>query len=103
MSNVLDWFDVVQQVLFEAVVQPFLFNVGLGSVIEEAYDWTMWLLIGLLQIGFLLIVFGTLQRWRPVEPVIDRGQVRLDIVYTLIHRLALFRIVLFFLIRPLWD
>ena len=77
MSNVLDWFDVVQQVLFEAVVQPFLFNVGLGSVIEEAYDWTMWLLIGLLQIGFLLIVFGTLQRWRPVEPVIDRGQVRL--------------------------
>ncbi len=103
MSSLLDWFDAVQQMLFEAVVQPLLFNLGLGGVIEEAYDWTMWLLIGLLQVAFLLLVFGTLQRWRPVEPVIDRGQVRLDIFYTLIHRLAIFRIVLFFLVQPLWD
>ena len=64
MSSLLDWFDAVQQMLFEAAVQPLLFNLGLGGVIEEAYDWTMWLLIGLLQVAFLLLVFGTLQQWR---------------------------------------
>ena len=82
MNSLLDWFDTAQQVLFETLVQPLLFNLGLGSVIEEAYDWTMWLLIGMLQICFLILVFGSLQRLRPVEPIVDRAQVRIDIFYT---------------------
>jgi sterol desaturase/sphingolipid hydroxylase (fatty acid hydroxylase superfamily) len=44
-----------------------------------------------------------LERWRPVEPVTDRAAVRTDIVYTLIHRLGLFRVLLFLSIDPLWD
>ena len=103
MNSLLDWFDTAQQVLFETLVQPLLFNLGLGSVIEEAYDWTMWLLIGMLQICFLILVFGSLQRLRPVEPIVDRAQVRIDIFYTLLHRLGLFRIALFFSIQPFWD
>ena len=51
----------------------------------------------------MLCVFAPLQRWRPVEVITDRAAIRVDIVYTLIHRLGLFRLALFFALDPLWD
>jgi sterol desaturase/sphingolipid hydroxylase (fatty acid hydroxylase superfamily) len=96
-------FARAQQALFEALVQPLAFSLGLGNVVEDAFDATGWLLVGLLQLLVLLLVFRALERWRPVEPVTDRAAVRVDVIYTLIHRLGLFRLVLFFSIDPLWD
>ena len=96
-------FGHAQQLLFEAVVQPLAFALGLGNVVEDAYDATGWLLVGLLQLLVLLLVFRALERWRPVEPVTDRSAVRVDVIYTLIHRLGVFRLALFFSIDPLWD
>ena len=96
-------FDRAQQELFEWIVQPLLFGLDLSGHIEDAYDGTMWLLIGLLQIALIVIVFGTIQRLRPVETVVDRQQIRIDILYTLIHRLGIFKLALFFSIEPLWD
>jgi sterol desaturase/sphingolipid hydroxylase (fatty acid hydroxylase superfamily) len=96
-------FDGAQQWLYEAVVQPAMFTLGLANLLEDGYDATGWLLVGLVQIAILLLVVGPLQRWRPVEPVTDRGAVRTDILYTLIHRLGLFRLGLFFLLQPLFD
>jgi sterol desaturase/sphingolipid hydroxylase (fatty acid hydroxylase superfamily) len=48
----------------------------------------------------MLTVFAALERWRPVEPVTDRAAVRVDIVYTLIHRLGSSAWLLFFTRRP---
>jgi len=96
-------FGDLQQALFEGLVQPLLFHAGLGNRIEDGFRATGWLLVGLLQIAFMLTVLRALERWRPVEPVIDRAAVRTDIVYTLIHRLGLFRVLLFFTLDPLWD
>jgi len=45
----------------------------------------------------------TLERRRPVEPITNRAAVRVDIVYTLIHRLGLFQLLAFFALQPLWD
>jgi len=98
-----DTFGQVQQMLFEAVVQPLAFKLGLGNVVEDAFDATGWLLVGVLELLVLLLVFRTLERWRPVEPLADRGAVRVDVLYTLLHRLGLFRVVLFFSIDPVWD
>jgi len=103
MNTATELFDGAQQWLFELIVQPLFFNLGLSGIIEDAYDGTMWLLIGVLQIILIVVVFGALQRLRPVEPVVDRQQIRIDILYTLIHRLGLFRLVLFFSIQPVWD
>ena len=103
MNNLIELFDKVQVWLFEAVVQPVLFHLNLSGMIEDAYTGTMWLLIGVLQIVLLAVVFGTLQRLRPAEPVVDRQQIRIDILYTLIHRLGLFQLILFFSVVPLWD
>ncbi|MEN9630662.1 MAG: hypothetical protein RJA10_3890, partial [Pseudomonadota bacterium] len=89
-------FGDVQQALFESVVQPWMFDAGLGNLLAEGYRATGWLLVGLLQIVVMLTLLAALERWRPVEPVTDRAAVRVDVVYTLIHRLGLFRVALFF-------
>ncbi len=103
----MDWlsnqFADVQQWLFEAVVQPLVYAVGLGGRVEEAFDATGWLLVGLIQIAVLVAVIGPLQRWRPAEPVIDRRVIRTDMLYTLVHRLGLFRLAMFFALEPMFD
>lgn len=96
-------FDDAQQRLFESVVQPVLFGLGWGNLLEDGYVATGWLLVGLLQLAVMAAVIAPLQRWRPVEPVTDRQAIRTDILYTLVHRLGLFRVALFFAFGPLWD
>ena len=96
-------FGAAQQWLFETTVQPLLFAAGLGQLLEDGYRATGWLLVGVLQITVMLTVFAALERWRPAEPVTDRAAVRVDVVYTLVHRLGLFRIALFFSLDPLWT
>jgi sterol desaturase/sphingolipid hydroxylase (fatty acid hydroxylase superfamily) len=51
----------------------------------------------------MLVVIAPLQRYRPVEAVVDRAAVRTDVLYTLIHRLGVFRLVLFFTLEPMFD
>jgi sterol desaturase/sphingolipid hydroxylase (fatty acid hydroxylase superfamily) len=103
MAWLTQLFDAAQQWLFEAVVQPVLFALGQAGVLEDAYAATGWLLVGLLQLAVMLVVIAPLERWRPVEPVVDRAAIRTDVLYTLIHRLGVFRLVLFFSVEPLWD
>lgn len=103
METLTDLFAQAQQALFEAAVQPLLFSLGFGNLLEDGFDATGWLLVGLLQLAVMLAVIAPLERWRPVEPVVDRQAVRVDMLYTLLHRLGLFRVALFFAVDPLWD
>lgn len=98
-----DLFAQAQQALFEDVVQPAMFWLGLANRLEDGFAATGWLLVGLIQVTILLLVIGPLQRWRPVEPVVDRRAVRIDLLYTLIHRFGLFRLALFFTLMPGMD
>ena len=103
MNSLVDGFGHLQQWLYEQLMQPVLFELGLGNVLEDGYAAAGWLLVGVLQIVFIVVLFGALERWRPVEPVTDRAGVRTDMLYTLVHRLGLFRVALFFTLDPLWD
>ncbi|WP_296870995.1 sterol desaturase family protein [Tibeticola sp.] len=96
MDWLSDLFSQAQQALFESVVQPLAFALGQGNLLDQAYEGTGWLLAGLLQIAVLVALIGPLQRWRPIEPITDRRAVRVDVIYTLIHRLGLFKLVMFF-------
>jgi sterol desaturase/sphingolipid hydroxylase (fatty acid hydroxylase superfamily) len=103
MDALIDLFATAQEGLFETVFQPLAFAWGLASRLENVYDATGWLLIGLLQIAVMLTVIGPLQRWHPAEVITDTSAVRTDVLYTLIHRLGIFQLVLFFSIDPLMD
>ncbi|MBX9610529.1 MAG: sterol desaturase family protein [Burkholderiales bacterium] len=103
VDGLIDAFATAQLWLFETLVQPVAFAMGLGGRLETVFAGTGWLLVGLLQIAVMLVVIGPLQRWRPVEPVTDRAAVRTDILYTLVHRLGLFRVALFFTVDPVFD
>jgi sterol desaturase/sphingolipid hydroxylase (fatty acid hydroxylase superfamily) len=96
-------FAWAQQGLFERAVQPIMFSFGLGHLLEDGYAATGWLIVGLAQIAVLLAIIGPLQRWRPVEPMADAAAIRTDVLYTLLHRLGLFRVALFFSVEPLFD
>ncbi|MDB5965896.1 MAG: putative rane protein [Polaromonas sp.] len=98
-----DLFSNVQGWLFDTVFQPLLFSLGMANFLEDGYEATAWLLAGVVQVIVLLAIIGPLQRWRPVEPVTDRATIRTDVLYTLIHRLGLFRITLFFTLDPWFD
>lgn len=103
----IDWisntFDSLQLALYESVVQPLVFGLGFGNLLEDAYAATGWLLLGVVQIAVILLGIGLLERRWPVEPVSDPAAVRVDVIYTLIHRLGLVRLAMFFSIEPLWD
>ncbi len=99
----IELFGAAQQWLFEQAVQPLLFALGFASILEDAYRATGWLLVGLLQLAAMVAVIGALERWRPVEPLTDHAAVRTDIVYTLLHRLGLFRLAIFFTLDPAWQ
>jgi sterol desaturase/sphingolipid hydroxylase (fatty acid hydroxylase superfamily) len=103
LDNFAMFFSGLQQWLYESVVQPVFYSLGLASLLEDAYAGTAWFLVGLIQIAVLLAIIGPLERWRPVDAVTDRATIRVDILYTLIHRLGLFRLALFFMLDPLFD
>jgi sterol desaturase/sphingolipid hydroxylase (fatty acid hydroxylase superfamily) len=107
MDTLTDWFATLHGLIFESVVSPMAFALGLGSFMEDGFVATDWLLVGLLQIAVMLVVIGPLQRRFPVEfmdaDAATRRDVRTDVIYTLIHRLGVFRLVLFFSIDPVLE
>ncbi len=96
-------FATAQQALHEHIAQPLLFALGLGNYLEDAYAACGWLLVGLMQLAVLAAVLVPLERWRPLEAVADAQAVRVDILYTAIHRLGLFQLGWFFFVQPFWD
>ena len=103
LSTLADAFANAQQWVYETAFQPLLFALGLGNLLEDGFTAAGWFLAGCIQLLVLVAVIGPLQRWRPVEPVTDHATVRTDILYTLIHRLGVFRVALFFTLEPLFD
>ncbi|MEI8168998.1 MAG: sterol desaturase family protein [Rhodoferax sp.] len=103
MEFLVNTFSTAQEWLFESVLQPVMFAVGLGNLLVDGYVATGWLLVGFIQLLILVAVIGPLQRWRPVEVITDQASVNTDILYTVIHRLGLFRLALFFSLDTLFD
>jgi len=96
MDFLTDSFEWLQQALYETLVQPLAFAAGQGHLLEKAYEGTGWVVAGLLQLAVMLTVITPMQRRWPVEQVTDRRAVQVDVLYTLIHRLGLFKLVMFF-------
>jgi sterol desaturase/sphingolipid hydroxylase (fatty acid hydroxylase superfamily) len=102
-------FDLAQDWLFTQVIQPALAPLGLSAYAADGYLATQWLLLGLIQIALIGLVLVPLERLSPFEadPAHPdqrkqrRQAVGVDVVYTLLDRLGIMRLALFFMVEPL--
>ncbi len=101
LDGVLHAIDQAQGIIFEAVVEPWLYQFGLMDWVEEAFDAVGFGLFGAVEIALAYLLFRPLELWRPVERWDARGAVRTDVVYTLVHRLGVVPAILFILLTPI--
>jgi len=94
-------FTTVHAWLFETLVQPLFFQLGLMAWIEPAFNSLELFLYGVLEILIMLVLLRPLEWWRPVEHWTDRRAVRVDVLYTLLHRLGIVPLAIFVLLDPL--
>jgi sterol desaturase/sphingolipid hydroxylase (fatty acid hydroxylase superfamily) len=99
----IDLFGTAQGWLFEHAVEPFMFVSGLGAYTEEAFEGTEWFLIGVVELAALYLVLRPLEALIPAQPLTDKRARWNDFIYTLVHRLGLFPIAIFFTLDPLMD
>lgn len=98
-----DWLGVAQGWLFETVIQPLVFQLGFGEFVEEAFEGTEWLLIGVLELLLLFMVLRPLEAMIPVHKFTDPHARRTDFIYTVLHRVGLFSVLIFFTLDPMMD
>jgi len=98
-----DYFANAQGWLFEAIVQPAVYALGLGAYAEESFEGLEWFMIGVCELVLLFIFLRPLEALIPVHAIRDKHARLNDLIYTLVHRLGLFALVIFFTLDPLMD
>ncbi|MRW87944.1 fatty acid hydroxylase [Pseudoduganella sp. FT26W] len=98
-----DWLGVAQGWLFETVIQPLVFQLGFGAFVEDAFEGTEWLLIGMLELALLFLVLRPLESLIPAQPITDPRARWNDFLYTVLHRIGVFSLLIFFTLDPLLD
>ena len=96
-------FNLLHGWLFQTVVEPLLFRFDGSAIMEQAYTGVELFLLGALQITVLYALLRPLEAMWPAERWSDRRAVRVDVLYTFLHRLGLFSLVVFFALDPLFD
>jgi sterol desaturase/sphingolipid hydroxylase (fatty acid hydroxylase superfamily) len=103
LDTLSDLFTGVHAWLFEALLQPALFALGFMTYAEPAFEALEMALYGVLEIGLMLLLLRPLESWRPVEHWRDRRAVRVDVLYTFLHRLGIVPLMVFLLLQPLQE
>jgi sterol desaturase/sphingolipid hydroxylase (fatty acid hydroxylase superfamily) len=94
-------FTTVHAWLFETLVQPALYHLGLMGYVEPAFEALEATLYGLIEIGLMVLLLRPLEAWRPVERWASRRALRVDVLYTFLHRLGFVPLAIFLLVEPL--
>jgi sterol desaturase/sphingolipid hydroxylase (fatty acid hydroxylase superfamily) len=103
IDTLVDWFATVQGWLFQSAVEPFMYYSGLGQFTEQAFEGTEWFLVGVCEITLLYILLRPLEALIPAQPITDRRAHRNDFIYTVVHRLGAFSVLVFFVLDPVMD
>ena len=104
ISALTAWYASLQEWMMQEIVLPILYLTGGMGYADDAIAGLDWFLFGVIQIIIILLVFKPLEKLFPVEslsndPLVlkQRSMAQLvDIFYTLIHRLGLVKLILFF-------
>lgn len=101
MDWILSQYSAIQNWMMQFVVIPLLYAVDGMSYAEDSVDGVDWFLLGLLQVLVIALILVPLEKMKPADGTpLDKSahQSRwVDIFYTLIHRLGLFKFILFLL------
>jgi sterol desaturase/sphingolipid hydroxylase (fatty acid hydroxylase superfamily) len=103
IETLSDWLGVAQGWLFETAIQPLVFQLGFGEFVEDAFEGTEWLLIGLLELVLLFLVLRPLESLLPAQKITDSRARWNDFLYTVLHRIGVFSVLIFFTLDPLMD
>lgn len=95
-----DMIGDIEAWVFETLVQPAIYELGLMAYVEDAFTWTQFGLWGVFQIVATYLICRPLEAWRPVEPRTDKRAIRTDVIYTLLQRLGLLPLFFFVLFTP---
>ena len=86
----------IQEWIFSNLVGPVLYQFDLMALAEDAYDGIDWFLFGCIQIFLIAFVLRVWERFAPAEQQERFSKnSRVDIFYTMLHRLGIFHGVLF--------
>lgn len=97
------WLGESQGWVFEHLVMPVLGWAGAGVYLDDAFNGTEEVLTGALEVGLLLAILGPLERLFPYEAAHRRDPIAPDVIYTLLHRLGVIPLLMYFTLRPLFD
>lgn len=103
MTTISELLTNLQAWIFETIVQPLMFSLGLGEFVEDSFEGVEWFIFGVLQLIVLFIVLRPLEAWIPVHEINNCKARWNDFIYTAIHRLGAFSILMFFMLDPLLD
>lgn len=105
MEHVSELYEATIAWVFNTLVNPTLYSLGLMSWSDRAYDGTAFLVAGVLQVVATAAICIPLERVNPVQRIDLQANVRTDVIYTLINKLGLMPLfafaVLWLALRPL--
>jgi sterol desaturase/sphingolipid hydroxylase (fatty acid hydroxylase superfamily) len=99
MNSLVTWYSNIQEWMMQNIVLPTLYATnGMGHA-DDAVTGLDWFLLGLIQVIVIALVFKPIENLIPAEDASKHSKKNLqisDVFYTLIHRLGIFKLVLFF-------
>jgi len=101
MDFLFQLLEPVQSWLFESLVLPSLYSLGLMAHADDAYEATGFFLLGLTQVLLVYLLLRPLERWRPAELWPNRRAIRVDVLYTLLYRSGALPLMFFVMLQPL--
>jgi sterol desaturase/sphingolipid hydroxylase (fatty acid hydroxylase superfamily) len=96
-------FTNAQAWIFETIVQPLMFYANLGEFVEDGFNGVEWFLLGVCELTLLYLTLRPLEALIPVHAITDRRARWNDFIYTAIHRLGAFSMLVFFVLDPVLD
>ena len=104
ITSLTAWYASLQEWMMQEMVLPMLYATGGMGYADDAIAGLDWFLFGVVQIIIILLVFKPLEKLFAVESVSNDPQLLkqrsvaqlVDVFYTLIHRLGLVKLILFF-------
>ncbi len=113
MNFITHMYATIQEWMMQNIVLPFLYLVDGMGFADDAISGLDWFLLGIVQICIIAFIFRPLEKWRPAENQIissnnlsQAQQIKraqwVDVFYTVIHRLGIFKLTLFLLFSGLF-